>query len=78
MRRLHADDGAAERARQSGVVRDQRQFDFFAARLVEDLAERRVGTEIDGEAAQRFLDRLLAVVAERQDFAPVVFDDQGS
>ena len=59
-----------------GVVGDQREFDFLAACLVEDLAEGWVGAEVDGEAAQRLLDRLLAVVAQRQHLAVRVFDHQ--
>ena len=64
-----AHDDAGERAG-LGVLRLlQDGFDFFAAGLVEDLAEGRIVGQVDGEAAQRLFDGRLAVVVDGGDVA---------
>ena len=72
MRRFHADDRAGQRAGQAvqrRVARLERQLDLLAAHLVQDLPERRIGAQVDREALERLLDRLLAVVAQRHRLA---------
>ena len=52
-------------------------LDLLAAGLVEDLAERRVVGQVQGEGLERLLDRLLAVVADGGDLAVAeVWQDQ--
>ena len=50
---------------------EARVMDFLAARLVEDLAERRITVQVDGEALERLLDRRVAVVRDGADDAAV-------
>ena len=70
---FHADDGAglangvlASSSFFSGLSGD---FDLLAAGLVENLAERRIAVEIEGEAVQDLVDRIVAVVVDGVDLA---------
>jgi hypothetical protein len=54
----------------------QHHLGLLAARLVQDLGERRIAGQVDGERAQRLLDGRLAVVVDGADVpAPLVFQD---
>ena len=68
---LDAHDGAGHRAGLGGVGLLQHHLHLLAAGLVEHLAERRVGGEVDGEALERLLDGGVAVVADGGDVAAV-------
>ena len=65
--RLHADDGAGEPGRDRLVLRQELDLDLLAASLVQDLAEGGVRVEVDREAVQDLVDRVLAIVADRRD-----------
>ena len=61
---LHADDDAGHRAGLGGVALLEDDLDLLAAGLVEDLAQRRVVRQVQGERLERLVHRLLAVVAD--------------
>ena len=80
---FHADDGA-EPARGLGIggltPRDgrgsQRDLDLLAAGLVENLAQRGIVVEIEGEAVQDLVDGIVAVVVDAADgAAALVLED---
>ena len=65
MPHFHADDDwPVDVAWLGGVVLLQDHLDFLAAGLVQDLAERRVVGQVQRERLERFVHRLLAVVAD--------------
>ena len=66
---FQADDGAGQRAWLGGARLLHDHLDFFAAGLLHDLAESRIARQVDGEALQGPLDRIVALVADRTDVA---------
>ena len=66
---LHADDGAGHGAGLAGGRLLKDHFDLLAARLVEDLGQRGIAAEVDGEGLERLLDGRLAVEADGTDLA---------
>ena len=68
---FHAHDGACQCRRQRAGIRAHGHFDFLAAGLVQDLAERRVIGQIQGKALERLVDRVGTIVGNRAD-APAI------